>query len=315
MSRTYRSNIDGHLKQQADTLDRYFARAAKEANHKVRQAEDRYRQSEPVTYNETSDWFHNGLLPALLKDESGSLDVTVAIGLWALAITFIVATSTRVRAYVARLVKEESGQLDVDMFVLLSMFLLSLCFSAALVGIAIAMCNFRVVYNYVARSVTYLIGLTKYFAFRFSILVMLGLFCWVGGARALTNLPLSGNYMSDQQVSPIGSLADMGSLFAAVFVLGGFAVGHTLDRKQAAKRGNTRPVPSPDAALVDRVADSLQITQPLDSSNGVWYATCQDVADGLGLSGSDRVRFMERCQNDAQLSAWENEGGAIYDAN
>jgi hypothetical protein len=75
---------------------------------------------------------------------------------------------------------------------------------------------------------------------------------------------------------------------------------------------------------ITRVAHALAITRP-DDSNGVWYATCQDVADGLGLDSSERARFIADCRgsntpahppvsssssiDSPDLSSWENERG------
>lgn len=86
---------------------------------------------------------------------------------------------------------------------------------------------------------------------------------------------------------------------------------------------------------ITRVAHALAITRP-DDSNGVWYATCQDVADGLGLDACQRSAFIADCKgtpyaqahprqsvnptnsdainhglevNSYSLDSWENEGG------
>jgi hypothetical protein len=46
---------------------------------------------------------------------------------------------------------------------------------------------------------------------------------------------------------------------------------------------------------ITRIAHALAITRP-DDSNGVWYATCQDVADALALSPIDRKVFIAHCK-------------------
>jgi hypothetical protein len=61
------------------------------------------------------------------------------------------------------------------------------------------------------------------------VLIFLAMILWAIGCHGAT-LPI-GDAVSDQQVSPIGNLADMGSLFAAVLVIGAVAVGNALDRK------------------------------------------------------------------------------------
>jgi hypothetical protein len=62
---------------------------------------------------------------------------------------------------------------------------------------------------------------------RVSILCILGIMFWTCGCRA----QVRGDLLSDQFPSPIGNFADMGSLFAAAFIVLGFAVCNILDKR------------------------------------------------------------------------------------
>lgn len=290
MSRTYRSNVDGHSKQQADTLARYFARTAKQANHKVRESEQAFRQAEPVHYNEGGSWFEQGLLPSLLNDERGEV---TALGL---VMLFVLLYALVIRLGDLNLWSDDNGSFDVDPIVVIAIYLWSLGLAFLLVTSAVVLCNLR---SIVARLAVYgadiLFQLSKViswlavkpwqllqdatvrviqssFRARLIILFAMGLFFWSMGCRALTSSPVDDvenrAWNTRQSVDSTEDIlfGDVGSLFLGAFIVGGVSIGRALDRKDKAKRGTVVPVSS-------------------------------TVMDAVGLD------------------AWENEGGAIYDAN
>jgi len=207
---------------------------------------------------------------------------------------------------------------NLDPIVLLSLSLYSLLAAGSLVGLTLILVNLSAVLRYVSRAVVqryvsravvqlsytpWLIlqhcarMIATTLRWKLYVLGLLAVLAWSGGVHAQT-LPI-GDSVSDQYASPIGSLADMGSLFAAVFIVGGFAVGHTLDKRDAQKRVSVLPHSK-------KLSDSKQrdrwpeLVSTFDHTNKQWpvqYAQLLDVRTNPSLQD--------------EIANWENEGGAL----